>query len=159
MAAISTLAVLAVRWPGIAAEGRFSGGTVDGIAFTKSLDGGTTWSAPLQVNQPPQAQAVSPTLAVAADGIIAVGYYDLRNDGADTSTLLANYWLVQSRDGGNTWSETAIWGPFNYRNAPLATLGNALFPGDYAGMVGSGKSFLTLFPVTNPIDGPNTSRL
>jgi len=93
------------------------------------------------------------------DGIIAVGYYDLRNDGADTSTLLANYWLVQSRDGGNTWSETAIWGPFNYRNAPLATLGNALFPGDYAGMVGSGKSFLTLFPVTNPIDGPNTSRL
>ena len=107
-----------------------------------------TWTAPVRVNQAPQTEAFSPAVGVAADGTVAVVYYDLRNDTPDPSALLANYWCIQSRDGGNTWSETAVSGPFNYLNAPLGTLGNSLFLGDYQGMVASGKTFLTLFPVT-----------
>jgi len=140
-------------------DGRFSGLTVDGIAFTKSVDGGKTWAAPVQVNQAPQARAFSAAIGVADDGTVAISYYDLRNDTADPSLLLANYWCIHSRDGGNTWSESAVSGPFNYLNAPLETFGNSLFLGDYQGLVASGKTFFTLFPVTNPTDGPNTSRL
>ena len=53
-----------------------------------STDGGFTWSTPIQVNQTPNTvppidrQAWNPTVAVAADGTVAVTYYDFRNNTA-----------------------------------------------------------------------------
>jgi len=72
---------------GVWQDSRFSGGAREGIAFTRSIDGGTTWSAPVQVNGVPAVQALLPAVAVRPDGTIGVLYYDMRNDTTDPATL------------------------------------------------------------------------
>src|SRR5262249_44064725 len=68
-------------------DGRFSNFQHDGIAFSMSTDGGYTWSAPIQINQTPinipsgNQQAFLPSIAVAANGTVAVTYYDFRFNG------------------------------------------------------------------------------
>ena len=124
-------------------DARFSGGAREGIALSVSSDGGLTWSAPTQVNQAPQAPAFTASLAVAAGGKLGVAYYDLRRDDpADLNSLSTTYWLGTSVDGGSTWQETALTGPFNLRNA---LFGNMYFLGDYEGLAADGAGFIPMF--------------
>src|SRR5438046_7709085 len=53
-------------------DARFSAGVRDGIAVSRSLDGGLTWSAPVQVNSVPSAQALLPVVTIRDDGTIGV---------------------------------------------------------------------------------------
>lgn len=103
-------------------DARFSGGARNGILFTKSLDGGLSWSTPAEINQAPNVQAFAPNIAVASDGTLAVTYYDFRYDTPDISTLLTNYWQITSHDGGATWQEVGLGGPFDMRTAPFTGL-------------------------------------
>ncbi len=128
-------------------DARFSGGQRDGVALSKSVDGGLTWSKPVQVNQAPNVQAFTPAVAVAADGSIGVTYFDFRQDTGAVDTLLANYWRVVSKDGGATWQETAVGGPFDILSAPRAE--GAPFLGDYQGLTASGDQFLSFFVAAN----------
>ena len=124
-------------------DARFSGGVREGIALSVSSDGGLTWSAPRQINQAPQAPAFTPALAVAAGGKLGVTYYDLRRDDpADQNSLSTTYWLGTSVDGGSTWQETALTGPFNLRNA---LIGQVYFLGDYEGLAADGDGLIPLF--------------
>jgi Neuraminidase (sialidase) len=123
-------------------DARFSNFQREGIAFSKSTDGGRTWSTPQQVNQVPSSQAFTPSVQVASDGTVAVSYYDLRNATSDPNTLLADYWLVHSSDGGATWSENHVAGPFNELAAPNA---GGYFLGDYEGLGAIGKTFVPFF--------------
>jgi hypothetical protein len=127
-------------------DGRFSSFQREGIALSKSTDGGKTWSSPQQVNQVPSTQAFTPTVHVASDGTVGVSYYDLRNATSDPSTLNTDYWLVRSHDGGVSWSETHIAGPFDELTAPFA---GGYFLGDYEGMDSAGSTFLPFFVQTN----------
>ena len=129
-------------------DGRFSGLQLDGIALSKSTDGGASWSAPAQVNQVPQVQAFTPTVAVSADGTVAVTYYDFRKDTPDPKTLLTNYWRITSLDGGQSWREIPVAGPFDLTTAPLGE-GGDYFIGDYEGLAVSGNTFLEFFVTTN----------
>ena len=61
-------------------DARFSGGMRDGIALSKSTDGGLTWSAAVQVNKAPNVQAFTASVDVADDGTVGVTYYDFRRD-------------------------------------------------------------------------------
>src|SRR5262249_17357003 len=67
-------------------DARFSNSQYTGIAFSMSTDGGLTWSAPIKVNQTPEdipagnRQAILPSVAVNRDGVVAVTYYDRRNN-------------------------------------------------------------------------------
>lgn len=131
------------------ADARFSRSARDGIALSQSTDGGLTWSAPVQVNQVTTVQAFTPTVA-AANGTVAVTYYDFRKDTPNTGTLLASAWRVVSTDGAATWSETPVFGPFNLNNAPVTTEGD--FIGDYQGLVAAGSEFLAFFSAANPFD-------
>ena len=128
-------------------DSRFSGGARDGIAFSRSTDGGSTWSAPTQINAVPAAQALLPGVAVRFDGTIGVLYYDMRNDTADAATLPVDAWLATSGDGGVTWHERHVSGPFDFNLAPTAEGGH--FIGDYQALLGAGNDFAALFARTS----------
>ncbi len=127
-------------------DSRFSGGARDGIAFSRSTDGGNTWSAPVQVNAVPATQALLPAVSVRPDGMIGVLYYDMRNDTSDPATLYVDTWLATSGDGV-TWSERHAAGPFDFNTAPVADSG--LFIGDYQGLAGTNGEFAAFFARTN----------
>jgi hypothetical protein len=130
-------------------DARFGNGERDGIVLSRSSDGGRTWSAPVAVNKVPDVQAFSPALAARGDGTIAVTYYDFRNNTSDPATLPANYWLTASKDGGATWSEHAVAGPFDMATAPTVERpAGSLYIGDYHGLVAAGRHFVPLFPIT-----------
>ncbi len=131
-------------------DSRFSMGKHDGIALVSSTDGGQTWSAPVQVNADPNAQAFTPTVNVRADGVIAVTYFDLRNNtNPSATTLYADCWMVVSTDGGTTFTEQHLSGSFNLYNAPDS---DGLFLGDYQALVstGSGSAFLPFYAQPPP---------
>ncbi len=132
---------LAVVWQ----DARFSGGAYDGIAFSRSLDGGLNWSAPVRINGAPAVPAFLPAVAIRDDGIIGVAYYDLRSNTPDPNTLLTDIWLATSSDG-ITWQEKSLARPFDYSTAPRAGL--SLFLGDYIAVAAFGNSFAPFFAQT-----------
>jgi hypothetical protein len=123
-------------------------GGVDGIALSKSTDGGLTWSTPRRVNQGPLGvQAFTGSVAVLADGTVGVTYYDFRNNTADPATLPTDYFLAHSHDGGLTWTETRVTPTsFDMATAPVAL---GFFVGDYEGLAVSGNRFVAHFVATN----------
>jgi hypothetical protein len=126
-------------------DSSFSMGKRDGIALVSSLDGGQTWSAPAQINADPNVQAFTPTINVRTDGVIAVTYFDLRNNTAPSTThLYSDCWMVTSTDGGMSFSEQHLSGSFDLENAPDS---EGLFLGDYQALVstGSGSAFLPFY--------------
>jgi hypothetical protein len=118
----------------------------DGIALSTSLDGGQTWSAPIQANRAPGAQAFTPAVS-AVGGLLAVSYYDTRDDNpVDTSQFLVSAWLATSPDQGMTWVETRLAGPFDLQIAPFS---EGYFLGDYEGLANDGTTFLAFFAAAN----------
>jgi hypothetical protein len=132
---------LAVVWQ----DARFSGGARDGIAFSRSADGGLTWSPPVQINSVPGVQAILPTITIRDDGLIGVTYYDFRGHAPGAATLATNYWLTTSIDGA-TWNESHVSGPFDFVTAPFA---EGLFLGDYQALSSVGSTFVPFYVTTN----------
>jgi hypothetical protein len=145
--AVDHAGVVYVVWQ----DSRFSAGQRDGIALARSLDGGVSWSAPVQVNGAPAVPAFTPVVQVRGDGVIGVSYYDLRNNPASGSRLVTDYWLATSTDA-LSWQDTHLSGPFSLAAAPNA---EGLFLGDYQGLAVSGNDFL---PVFVAVTGDNANR-
>ena len=148
----SLLAAIAVGATGnlyaVWQDGRFSGNR-DGIALSRSVDGGLTWSAPTRVNGNPAVQAFEPTVSARADGTIGVTYYDFSHNTVDTATLLTDYWLARSTDGIN-FQENIVAGPFNLNIAPVTTSdGGGYFIGDYQSLISIGNLFVPFYVQTN----------
>jgi len=139
--AVSRVGTLVAAWQ----DARFSGGVRDGIALSRSNDGGLTWSAPVRINHDPNVPAFSPTVAVRDDGTIGVTYCDFRNNTTDPSTLPTDLWLAQSADGA-TWRESHVAGPFDLSQAPNAL---GLFLGDYHALATVGTTFVPFYVRTN----------
>jgi len=146
--AVSAQGVLIVAWQ----DSRFSAGVRDGIALSRSTDGGLTWSSPVRVNRDPNVQAFSPSVAIRGDGTIGVSYYDFRNNTSDPTNLPTDLWLAQSGDGV-TWSESHVVGPFDLAIAPAAP---GLFIGDYHALASIGTTFVPFYARTN--DGNPANR-
>jgi hypothetical protein len=126
----------------------------DLIMLSHSDDGGLTWSAPVKVNQTPSGtltdQAFEPAVHVNSNGVVAVTYYDFRNDVAGDGALTTDYWIVHSHNGGATWTEDHLAGPFDLHQAPYA---RGYFVGDYQGLDAQSSVFRNLFTLANPSVG------
>jgi hypothetical protein len=126
----------------------------DLILVSHSDDGGLTWSDPAKVNQTPSGtftdQAFEPTIHVNDAGVVAVSYYDFRHDVSGDQALTTDHWLVSSGDGGSTWTEDHLGGPFDMHQAPYA---RGYFVGDYQGLDSQGSPFRTLFTLASPSVG------
>ncbi len=142
-------------------DSRFSGFSIDEVAFSQSTDGGMTWSAPVKVNLTPTGislrnrQAFTASVTV-ANGVVGVTYYDFRRNDPGTTSLETDYFLVHChRNCTNpaNWRETRLSGkPFNMRRAPVAR-GN--FVGDYEGLANAGSDFAAFWVQTKGTDPGN----
>jgi hypothetical protein len=118
----------------------------DAIAYSRSTDGGFTWSAPVRVSASPAVAAFTPQIVVRDDGLIGVTYYDFRSD-TPATPLLTDFWLTRSTDG-LIWTETRVSPPFDLNLAPNVP---GLFLGDYTGLATSGSSFIAFYARTNAL--------
>lgn len=138
------------------------GGGINHVMLTTSTDGGKQWSTPVDVTDTSAlAHSFNGTVEVTDDGVVAVMYYDFRNNtvsgNPDTTPLVTDVWLTHSHNGGATWSPSQhVDGPFDMENAPVA---RGWFLGDYMGMAGindpvGGDDLLLFYAVA---DGSNDS--
>jgi hypothetical protein len=122
-------------------DARFNGFQRDQVAFSRSTDGGRTWSTPVRISTRNNTQAFTPAIRVDANGAIGVTYYDFRNDDPATTALETDVWFTRSTDGGRTWSEERVTPtPFDMRTAPVA---RGYFVGDYEGLAALGSTYYT----------------
>ena len=126
-------------------DGRFSSGMRDGIALSRSSDGGQHWTQPVEINSVTTAPAFTPSVAVLGDGTIGVSYFDFRKNTSDKGTLPTDYWFTSSTDGVH-WSEQHISGSFDLDLAPNA---EGLFLGDYQALSVIGNVFVPFYVQTN----------
>ena len=72
------------------------------IYFSRSKDGGTSWSPPQIVNDDPNPDLHQfyPSLEVNPRGIVMLAWYDRRKD---PNNVLTDYYFTYSTDGGKNW--------------------------------------------------------
>jgi hypothetical protein len=146
-------------------DARFNGFQRDQVAFSRSTDGGRTWSTPVRISRHNETQAFTPAIRVDGDGNIGVTYYDFRNNNPATPALETDTWFTRSTDGGRTWSEERVTPTsFDMRTAPVA---RGFFTGDYEGLTALGGDFWSLVSesrgstdtwsgrLTSPFAGPS----
>ena len=132
-------------------DARFSGGTRDGIALSRSIDGGLTWSTPLPINSAPGTQAFTPSVHVRTNSTIGVTYYDFRSNTSDPATLPTELIFARSADGV-TWQENRLTAAFDMATAPNA---RGLFIGDYQALTSANNVFVPVYVRTNSGDAAN----
>ena len=137
-------------------DASFSG--VDEIALSMSTDNGSTWSTPIKVNQTPRSstpgnqQAFVAGVHVAANGTVAVTYYDFRNNDSSPG-VPTDYWIAHCHadcSSSASWtSESRLAGSFDIEQAPAARGPFGYFLGEYEGLTSIGNLFLPLFVAVN----------
>lgn len=107
------------------------------VLFSRSIDRGQTWSAPVAVNDTPnQAGVFNACIAASPDGQhVTIAFYDKRHNTATSGGNLVDYYLAESFDGGDTWEPNVRLSDVSsdLRKAPLTSYGRML--ADYQGIV------------------------
>jgi hypothetical protein len=117
------------------------------IAFTKSTNGGATWSTPVAISDNPAGLGVfNPAINVSPDGrTLTCAFYDHRNNPG--SNVLVDLYLAQSFDGGVTWQPnirlTSV--STDASLAPLTSEGYML--GDYLGVAQTSRPTVPAVPI------------
>jgi hypothetical protein len=126
----------------------WASGNADGwnhVVLVKSTDGGKKWTAPKQVGTTPATtHSFNGTVEVTSDGTVAVMFYDFRANTLGAG-LPTDVWLALSSDGGASFSEQHVTGPFDMTAAPNA---GGWFLGDYQGMAAAGRDLILFFATT-----------
>ncbi len=122
------------------------------IRIARSPDGGRSWGAPRTVAAP-AGQAFLPAVAVAPDGTVGVTYDDTRDDRRGDGELTTDVWLSISHDGGRTFAERHLAGPFDALTASETSSTGVAghFLGDYQALVPLRSSFALAFAAARPL--------
>ncbi|GAA2213222.1 sialidase family protein [Nonomuraea monospora] len=139
-------------WQSQDADGTFH------VAYSRSADGGKSWSSPVRVDKTPTGSAAVPVVAASRTGTVAITYYDFRNNTPDPATLPTDLWAITCESGctkPSAWREQHVEGPFDTRKVPLTSVGRLL--NDYTGLVSTGSGFTAVYGVAtgdaaNPVD-------
>ncbi|MBI2761306.1 MAG: exo-alpha-sialidase [Chloroflexi bacterium] len=122
------------------------------VFFSKSTDGGVTWSAASKVNQDMgEAAQVFPWVAVGGNGTVYVGYYD-RRYGCETFGC-QDFTLSWSGNGGSTWTDIRI--TTSSMQGPEANVVQAGFLGDYNGVAADDQGVVMVWSDTRGLYGQN----
>jgi hypothetical protein len=131
----------------------FGVGTQGSIYFSKTTDGGATWSAPVQLDPQAVGHQLVPDIDI-DDGYMVVVYHDGRNDNASgpagggyrtvpfgnvfvgppaasVAGVGLETWYSSSTDGGATWSHAMASQASSLQNVEVAFGLDAPFFGDY----------------------------
>jgi len=127
------------------ADARFSGGRARRHWRPRSTDGGRTLTAPVAINKVASVAAFTPTLIIRADGLVGVMHYDLRSNTPDPATLIADAWLLTSRERPDL-GRKPCGRPI--RHGAGAQCQEGLFLGDYQGLVAWGTSFRSVLALS-----------
>jgi hypothetical protein len=103
-----------------------------------------------------------PAVAVSSRGEIGIAFYDHCHDKPETAAHESGYWLRTSTDGGATWQERLVAGPFDASTAPSwngkrngdegYTVGTM---GAFQGMATDGLDFVLSFVLGDDLPGAN----
>jgi hypothetical protein len=137
-------------WNDIESEHRAS------IRISRSVDDGRTWTRPRTVRRI-AAQAFLPSVAVDRRGTVGVLWDDLRHDVPGDGQLTTDVWFASSGDGGRSFRETHVSGPFNAAAAPStsSTGVEGRFLGDYQGFAALPSGFAAAFAESGKTHGPS----
>lgn len=99
------------------------------VFFSRSTDGGETWSAPKVIHSTPINDQWWPWLSVdETNGDIAIMYSDSRND---PENIFIDAYVSYSSDGGDTWIDRRVTDIMSdFRDNPFT---DNIFAGDYSG--------------------------
>jgi hypothetical protein len=116
--------------------------TSGAVSVARSADGGRTWSTTRLPGV--TAFAFEPAIAVDSGGTVGLLWYDLRSDAPGDAALTTDVWFARSADGGATWHQSHLAGPFDLRAAPIHWIG------EYQGLVGSRTGFAGIVTMAAP---------
>ena len=131
------------------------GTPIDRVVLSRSTDGGRHWTAPAVVaaDTGPSVQSYNQAVEVSPDGTVFVAFYDDRSNVLGDGVATTDVWLRHSHNGGGTWTETHLSGPFDHYRAPISFFApgvpRGLFLGDYIGLeTRTGNDVVTFFSST-----------
>ncbi|MBI4479361.1 MAG: exo-alpha-sialidase [Acidobacteria bacterium] len=107
------------------------------VFFTKSINGGASWSTPMPVSSTSAGHQYNPAIAIDSTGAINVSYLDRRDDAGNCRT---NTYLSRSTNGGTSFSDSKV------TDADSNFNGNPNGPGDYTGIATLGANAYPYFP-------------
>jgi hypothetical protein len=122
------------------AEATVNGPDRSDVYYIRSTDGGHSFTSPIKLNDDGTTTTqLFPSITAAADGTLAVKWWDRRNDPA--GDRLTDVYMTLSSDGGNSFSKNFRITNHNWVFAPVEPGFAASYHGDYDGITSDGGNF------------------
>jgi len=130
-------------------DDRYSRG-VSQILFSRSTDGGRTWTSPKLISLGmKKAPSFTPAVAVNGKGEVGVSFYSLRND--RSRRYLADTFIVFSKNGGQTFGPARRLSRSTFDTRFAAVTFGGFFLGDYQGLAAGRQTFHPVWVGTSRI--------
>ena len=110
------------------------------VFLAYSNDNGNSWDGPVRVNNDNESNGIDqffPAVAVSADGLVHVTFYDRRND---VNNTWLEYWWAISFDAGQSFPVNLRMSDTSFNGDYSRDPGRTDFIGDYTGVVANNET-------------------